>query len=304
MYYYTHNYKNTATNNNTAIITQNYTNYNCQSEMGNAHTTNRLQIAPYSNPQQSPINNPNDVNNMPFYGTYHPIRQMVPSSYHHQQQQQQQQSQQHQINENIYMRNQPLSQLPPIHHSHAHPQLTQLPQLPLLHHPHHKISTHPMEQQQQQQQHYHHQQHSYIHTLQKGSDLNYIKNDRKNQDKHKDALVGLILPTKNSICNSNSNNNNNANQINSNSNSNSKENTLRRTNNIYSSKYQTHLSKQSKQQQQLPEIMLEKTSSSEYFFSNRDEKKKQQRKKLLTCRSQETGANIDEINKGIFHEFR
>ena len=131
--------------------------------------------------------------------------------------------------------------------------------------------------------------------MQKGSHLNYHKSERNlNQDKHLDALVGLILPTKNGGSNVTS-------KIYSSSNS--KENTLRKAHNKssanYSPKYQVHSSSSSKHKQQ--EIFLEKTNSSEYFFSNRDEKKKvpqQQRKNVLTCRSQETGATVDEINKG------
>ena len=246
--------------------------------MGNAHATNRLQIAPYTNTSQQRLTMDEGFTT-PYYATYQTIRQMTPSSYqhHHQQQQQQQQP----TNEAIYIRNQPPPQIPSMPHSHPHLQLSQLPQLPLLHR---QISNNPMEQQQQyqQQQHYHQQQNSYIQTVQKGS---YAKNNRKN---HLDALVGLVLPTKNNISNSISNNNN---QLYSNSNSNSNENTLRRTKNIYSPKFQTNGFKH------LPEIMLEKNSSSEYFFSNRD-KSKQNRKNMLTCRSQETGKNVDELNKG------
>jgi hypothetical protein len=299
MYYYINNTTNNIYNNN-----NNYnTNYQLIA-MGNSNAShNRLQTAPYSNAPPPPlppsiINNPNvNMNNegsnaaTPYYATYHTLRQLVrPPSYH-------------QTNENAYaMRNQQHPQAP---HS-------QLPQLPLLVH---QISNYPSESPQQQQQqhhnhqvHHHQQQHAFIQTMQKGSHLNYHKSERTiNQDKHLDALVGLILPTTATTTAKNGSNANVTSKLYSSSN-NSKENTLRKASSNtkssanYSPKYQVNsLSSSKHKQQQQQEILLEKTNSSEYFFSNRDEKKKiPQRKNVLTCRSQETGANYDEINKGKF----
>jgi len=293
MYYYT--------NNTTNSIYNNYnTNYHQLIAMGNSNAShNRLQISPYTNapPALPPsINMNNEASNgaTPYYATYQTLRQLVRPPYH-------------QTNENVYMRNQQQQQQQQQHQQQQQPQPqaphSQLPQLPLLVH---QISNYPSEPQQQQQHQVHHlHQHAFIQTMQKGSHLNYHKSERNlNQDKHLDALVGLILPTKNASSN---NNNNVTSKIYSSSNS--KENTLRKAHNKssanYSPKYQVHSSSSSKQHRQ-QEIFLEKTNSSEYFFSNRDEKKKvpqQQRKNVLTCRSQETGANCDEINKGNIQLF-